>query len=205
MALGKAFSVSLIGLQGTLIEVEGTEEEIERFEKKQQKQKASLEKEQAESRKKTILYGKDLEEIRKIVREEIARAALTKTTYEYRYYYPGYNPNPYWVNPNPYYQPIWMGVSTNQNTVSSGQISAGQLNTDSNNWTLSTANVSSGPVTFTAATGSASNTVSVYASKTSAVKGLLDAGSVSGQWSSVVGSNSGIGQSSSNFLMSPRS
>lgn len=63
---------------GTLIEIEGTEAEIESFEKKQRKQKQQIE---SEEKKKTILYGKDLEEIRKIVQEEITK--IPRIEYHY--------------------------------------------------------------------------------------------------------------------------
>jgi hypothetical protein len=112
---------------GTLIEVEGTEDEIERFEKKQRKQKSSNE--QAE-KKKTILYGKEFEEIRKIIREEIAAAPAR---IEYRYF--PYSP---W---NWYNQPIQPLFPLPQVTWTIGQ-SAASVNTP---WTLSTTDtVSSG-------------------------------------------------------------
>ena len=172
---------------GTLIEVEGTEAEIEAFERKQQKQKATIEE---TSRKKTILYGKDLEEIRKIVQEEIAKIP---PKVEYRYVYE-YRPAPYWVNPpNPWYQPaqIWLGANSSQGVLDTqsdtkvtigdppGSVSMGQL---------------------------VSNSVSLdvtpeiwgtdYKIKTSC-GGAIPTGQV---WSGVIGKNDG----SSNYLMSPR-
>jgi hypothetical protein len=187
---------------GTIIEVEGSESEIEAFEKKQKKQKQQIEETE---RKKTILYGKDLEEIRKIVREEVAKVSRP-IVYEYRYY-------PHYVQP--LYQPGWsIGPAIYGNTCSSNLIATGTVstcNTDNMKFTLTTTD-SPESVTYTAPVGT---NVSVYAaqghgqaSSPIASKTTITANSVSkllggtgvnfdaGKW------NSGGG--SSNFLMSPR-
>jgi hypothetical protein len=85
---------------GTLIEVEGDEAEIEAFEKKQRKQKAQIE---SESRKKTILYGKELEDlIRRIAAEEAAKAT-PKVEHHWHYDWRPWN--------GYYWRPLWDGVS----------------------------------------------------------------------------------------------
>lgn len=185
---------------GTIIEVEGTEAEIEGFEKKQQKQKAQIE--QSE-RKKTILYGKDLEEIRKIVREELAKQARP-IVYEYRYY----NPQPY-----PYiYQPGWSIAPA----IYGASSTCGALNTTTDNKiNLTTTAAEPNASQFTYTCGTAQGQANSISSMSSVVSSVLDAGSinVSMDNSSVqklLGGNPAIqagwssGGSTSNFLMSPR-
>ncbi len=187
-------------LDGTLITVEGEEWEIEAFEKKQRKQKASIEKEQAEQRKKTVLYGRDLEEIRKIVQEEIAKAP-PKTVYEYRYIPNPYYSNPWWVNP-------WVNLGHNQpgimfttNQVASNGIALGDVNSTAVN------GVSQDAV---GAYDTENSKLDLYVSKFNSNGGACGGGIPTGQaWSGVLspggagGASSGWGSKASNFLMSP--
>jgi hypothetical protein len=80
---------------GTITEVEGSEADVEAFEKKQRKQKSQIE--QTE-KKRTILYGKDLEDLRKLIQEELAKNPPVRQVYEYRYIYqqPSYIGTPVW-------------------------------------------------------------------------------------------------------------
>ena len=185
---------------GTIIEVEGTEAEIEGFEKKQTKQKAQIE--QSE-RKKTILYGKDLEEIRKIVREELAKQARP-IVYEYRYF--NY----------PYYQPQW-----SLGPVIYGQSSTcGAINTTDNKITCTTnTTADAGQLTYTSApavyAAQGHGQANSIASMSSVVSSVLDVGSINAKNTTKLlgGTNPNFevgksvqwsGGGSSNFLMSPR-
>lgn len=160
---------------GTLIEVEGSEAEIESFEKKQHKQKSQIE--QAE-KKKTILYGKDLENLRELIQDELAKNPPIRQVYEYRYIYqqPNYINVPYFFTTTTVADtvPSWYGSTCS---------STGILTT--------TTNLNTDNMTFTAATGSGQCT-SVYGSSISSK--MLNDGTINAGWSS----------NTSNYLMSPQ-
>jgi hypothetical protein len=158
---------------GTIIEVEGSEAEIEAFEKKQHKQKRQIEESE---RKKTILYGKDLEEIRKIIQEELKKMPRVENYYDYEhhYHYPQQT-NPYWVNPNvipminPTINPGWYGTTTTDKITIGDPVSVGgggSISGVSTGILTTTAAGDPSWSTYTCATGSATNTapVSVFTS-----------------------------------------
>lgn len=173
--------------QGRIVEeYEGDEAEVENYEKKSQKKRQS---EDATKSKKEILRGKELEEFRKIVREEIEKMP---PRIEYRYY--PYIPQPQWVNP--WWQPAITWYATNG--VSSQ--SAGN-----NAFTLTTAGsqpVGGAVSVYPVAQNKVEPTNAVW-STFGGAKSFRGDGIPTGQtWSGLLGGNS---SSSSNLLMSPRS
>lgn len=192
---------------GTLIEVEGTEAEVEAFEKKQRKQKQQIEETE---KKRTILYGKDLDLLRKIIAEELAK----QPKYNYHYHYPPPYYRPYWAPQLGEVIPMWWATTSDTIKVGQGSVSVGG---GGNNWSLGTLTTTANPttgVTYTCATGSYNGPVSVYTAtshaKSDVVAGLLEAGnlsdeSVSNLINTTTNPNTGwVSQVGSGYLMSQR-
>lgn len=167
---------------GTIIEVEGSEAEIEAFEKKQRKQKQQIE---SEEKKKTILYGKDLDEIRKIIREELA-ALPPKIEYRY-HYYPRYD-NPYWVNPTPYYyRPFWSTGDTYGGSITCDAKVGTVSNTNASEWLQK---LSVGDIKLTATSPKSETRVDASKFNWSNVSDLIDVGMSTIGGNSIVDANS---------------
>ena len=118
---------------GTTITIEGTESEVEAFEKKLERKKSSRQHDESLKSKKTILHGKDLAEIAKIVKEAIEADRLAHP----RITFVNYPQNvPMWIPTSPQItpQPGWYELTCNGNNVYHTESSV--HNTCNPDWTL---------------------------------------------------------------------
>lgn len=183
---------------GTFIEIEGTEEEIERFEKKQKK------KYESEQKRKEVLLGKtkklkgiDVEELRKVLSEEIAKLQAIKEVHHWYYN------NGWWWRPW-YYggTTVYLYSQTNPRTVLNGPVGdyyvagdvVGLVNTIGVSEYDVTSKGNGGNYYSTniwATNGTASNTnlyTTTYTAGTTSASGLISSNTISGgdSWSTSV-------------------